>query len=125
MQVKRYEVADIREASAIIKNDLGPDAIILSTKRLHGAKGRIEVVAGKDDSRKSSPDKQRSGVRHESQNQDLDGGVVRMAQEMAAMRAMLQEMREEERPGAEWREFKEMLEALFDMFGLKKGAASH
>ena len=50
MQVKRYEVATIREASAMIKNDLGPEAVILSTKRIHGGKGaRIEVVAGRDE----------------------------------------------------------------------------
>ncbi|MHB8910347.1 MAG: flagellar biosynthesis protein FlhF [Syntrophales bacterium] len=126
MQVKRYEVANIREASAMIKNDLGPDAIILSTKRIHGGKGaRIEVVAGKDDSRNSSSESQRSAGQHEPQKQDLEGGVGSMMQEIADMKAMLREMREEERPGGEWREFKEMLETLFDMFGLKKGESSH
>jgi flagellar biosynthesis protein FlhF len=126
MQVKRYEVANIREASAKIKNDLGPDAIILSTKRIHGGRGtRIEVVAGKDDSRKMSPESQQSVGQYEPPKQDLDEGVGGMMREIAAMRAMLQEMREEERPGREWHEFKEMLETLFDMFGLRKDAASH
>lgn len=126
MQVKRYEVANIREASAKIKNDLGPDAIILSTKRIDGGKGtRIEVVAGKDDGRKSSPESQRSVGQHEPQNRDPEQGIGSMTREIAAMKAILQEMREEERPGGEWREFKEMLETLFDMFGLKKGASSH
>ncbi len=50
MQVKRYEVATIREASALIRRDLGPEAVILSTKRIDGGKGaRIEVVAGRDE----------------------------------------------------------------------------
>ena len=33
MQVKRYEVSSISDALVKIKNDLGPDAIILSTPR--------------------------------------------------------------------------------------------
>ncbi len=126
MQVKRYEVANIREASAKIKNDLGPDAVILSTKRIQGGKGtRIEVVAGKDDGRKSSPESQRSVGQHEPQNQDLEQGIGGMMREISAMTAMLREMREEESPRGEWREFKGMLETLFDMFGLKKDASSH
>jgi flagellar biosynthesis protein FlhF len=126
MQVKRYEVANIREASVKIKNDLGPDAIILSTKKIQGGRGtRIEVVAGKDDSRKMSSESPQSVGPYEPQKQDLDEGISGMIREVAAMRAMLREMREEERPGGEWREFKEMLETLFDMFGLRKDAASH
>jgi flagellar biosynthesis protein FlhF len=48
-----------------------------------------------------------------------------MMREMTALGTMLRELREEKRSGGEWREFKEMLETLFDMFGLKKGTASH
>jgi flagellar biosynthesis protein FlhF len=126
MQVKRYEVANIREALAKIKNDLGPDAIILSTKKIQGGRGtRVEVVAGKDDGCKMSPESPQSVGQYEPQKQDLAEGISGMMREVTAMRAMLREMREEERPGGEWREFKEMLETLFDMFGLKKDAASH
>jgi flagellar biosynthesis protein FlhF len=125
MQVKRYEVANIREASAKIKNDLGPDAIILSTKRIPGGKGtRIEVVACRDDGRNMSSDSQQSVGRHEPQKQDSEEGIGGLMREMAAMKAMIREMHEEEKPGGEWREFKEMLESLFDMFGLRRNAAS-
>ena len=46
MQLKKYEVDGISEAIIRIKEDLGPDAIILSSRRIgRGASSRIEVVA--------------------------------------------------------------------------------
>ena len=48
MQVKRYEAVNIQEALAKVKSDMGPDAIVLSTKRLPGEKRLIEVLAAKD-----------------------------------------------------------------------------
>jgi len=48
MQVKRYEAVGIQDALAKIKGDMGPDAIILSTRRLPGEKKLIEVVAATD-----------------------------------------------------------------------------
>ena len=49
MQVKRYEAAGVQEALLKIKNDLGPEAIVLSTKRLPGEKGLMEIIAARDD----------------------------------------------------------------------------
>ena len=34
MQIKRYETATMQEAKLRIKKDLGPDAIILSMKKI-------------------------------------------------------------------------------------------
>lgn len=49
MQIKRYEVLKIQDAMQQIKNDLGPEAIILSTKTIKdSAPQRIEVVAAID-----------------------------------------------------------------------------
>lgn len=48
MQVKRYEASSIREVLVQIKRELGPEAIVLSTKQLPGAKGRMEVLAALD-----------------------------------------------------------------------------
>jgi flagellar biosynthesis protein FlhF len=52
MKIKRYIVQDMREAVLLIKNDLGPDAMIISSKKLRekGLKGllspvKIEVTA--------------------------------------------------------------------------------
>jgi flagellar biosynthesis protein FlhF len=124
MQVKRYEVATIQEASTIIKNDLGPEAVILSTKRIHDGRGtRIEVVAGRDDNRRLSPESLQPADREDTT--DPEPGIGSLMREVVAMKAMLKEMNQEDRSGGEWREFKEMLETLFDMFGLRKDAASH
>lgn len=56
MQLKRYEVADMSEAMAQIKRDLGPDAVILSTRKIRkrksksgpGGQSLYEVVAAAD-----------------------------------------------------------------------------
>jgi flagellar biosynthesis protein FlhF len=125
MQVKRYEVATIQEASARIKVDLGPDAVILSTKRVHGGRGdRIEVVAGRDDACAPSPGNRQPTGREECQPQDLSDGISCLTREVAQMKTMLREMNEAEGSRGEWQEFREMLETLFDMFGLRKDAAA-
>ncbi len=126
MQVKRYEVATIREASAMIKNDLGPEAVILSTKRIHGGReARIEVVAGRDEGLPLSSTGRQPADREDMTNQPPEPGIGGLTREIVAMKAMLREMHEEDRSRGEWREFKEMLETLFDMFGLRKGTDSH
>ncbi|MGA1847027.1 flagellar biosynthesis protein FlhF [Deferribacter abyssi] len=55
MKIKKYEVYDMREAIELIKKDLGPDAVILSTKKIvkNGSFGLfsrpiIEVTAAVD-----------------------------------------------------------------------------
>jgi len=48
MQIKRYEAVNMREAMAMIKRDLGPDAVILSTKKISKDKPLIEVTAARD-----------------------------------------------------------------------------
>jgi flagellar biosynthesis protein FlhF len=48
MQVKRYEAANLQEAMIKIKKELGPDAIILSTKKITGGIPLVEVTAACD-----------------------------------------------------------------------------
>lgn len=56
MQIKRYEAMDMQEALRLVKSDLGPDAVILSTKqvkrgnRAFGMFSRqgVEVVAARE-----------------------------------------------------------------------------
>jgi flagellar biosynthesis protein FlhF len=46
MHLKKYEVRSISEAMERIRRDLGPDAVILSSRRIgKGASSRIEIVA--------------------------------------------------------------------------------
>ncbi|ADH86415.1 flagellar biosynthesis protein FlhF [Desulfurivibrio alkaliphilus] len=51
MKVKRFEAPDTKSALALVKDELGPDAVILSTKTLPREPGRapvVEVVAAVD-----------------------------------------------------------------------------
>jgi flagellar biosynthesis protein FlhF len=47
MQINKFKAKSISEATAKVKNELGPDAIILSTKRLDGERSgnRFEIAA--------------------------------------------------------------------------------
>jgi flagellar biosynthesis protein FlhF len=47
MQINKFKAKSISEATAKVKNELGPDAIILSTKRLNGERNgyRFEIAA--------------------------------------------------------------------------------
>ncbi len=49
MQIKRYEATNLQEATARIKNDLGPDAIILSTGKISDRPHLIEMLAASDE----------------------------------------------------------------------------
>jgi len=107
----------------MIKNDLGPDAVILSTKRIQDGKGaRIEVVAGRDEGLPLSSAGRQPADPQDTTNQAIEPRIDDLTREIVAMKAMLREMNEEDRSRGEWREFKEMLESLFDMFGLRKGS---
>lgn len=56
MQIKKYEAVDMQEAIKLIKSDLGPDAVILSTRQVKKGSGVfgmfsrqfVEVVAARD-----------------------------------------------------------------------------
>ena len=55
MQIKRYEVLDIKDAIELIKKDLGDEAVIISTRQVNGSndlgffgKPFLEVVAAID-----------------------------------------------------------------------------
>src|SRR3990170_5331919 len=56
MQIKKFEAVDMQEALRLIRNDIGPDAVILSTKKGKRGDGvfgmfsrqMVEVVAARD-----------------------------------------------------------------------------
>ena len=55
MQIKRYEAVNIQEAKNRIKKDLGPDAIILSMKKISDRPPLIEILAARDEKTESVP----------------------------------------------------------------------
>ena len=60
MNLKRYRVKNIKEALAFIKRDLGPDALIVSTRQVKEGKGAfgmfgktmLEVTAAASEAKK-------------------------------------------------------------------------
>ena len=51
MKLRRFVAADMRSALALIKEELGPDAVIMSNKRVENG---VEIIAGYDEVEKSN-----------------------------------------------------------------------
>ncbi len=73
MQIKRYEVLDIKDAIELIKKDLGEEAVIISTRQVNGSndlgffgKPFLEVVAAIDYKEEDiAPPKESRGFNHD------------------------------------------------------------
>ena len=71
MNLKRYRVKNIKEALAFIKRDLGPDALIVSTRQVKEGKGAfgmfgktmLEVTAAASEAKKSSAHAKEAGTK--------------------------------------------------------------
>lgn len=100
MKIKRYEAVNMQEALKMIKSDLGPEAVLLSTKSIKrggtkfGLFGRemIEVTAAVDDRRSERRD--RSGSRAYPGSYDLHHIVDPIRQELSEMRDCLSSLHE-------------------------------
>lgn len=124
MQVKRYEAASMKEALEKIKNDLGPEAIVISTKRLPGEKKLIEIMAASDEG-PGSGGKSSGGTRRETkgdqekslsfENREL---IDYFRKEMDELKALVQGIRKDNMAG-EFADLKDSLQALFDILGLR------
>ena len=111
MQIKRYEAQSIREAMEKIKADLGPDAIVLSSKRLkNGNTPLLEVVAGRDEAEAGI----KSGKMPEVDGFDL------LRTEIDQLKNIILDRRVEKDFRAEICGLQETLNHLFDVIGLKK-----
>jgi flagellar biosynthesis protein FlhF len=110
MQSKRYEVATMQEATARIKKDLGPDAIILSTKKMTGRPGFLEVVAARDKTEKPLGDA--PGVpRGEERQEEL---VTCLRQEFKDLRSHLDRLTQTFSLQRDLTDLKETMNVLFD-----------
>jgi flagellar biosynthesis protein FlhF len=124
MQVKRYEAANMKEALARIKNDLGPEAIVISTKRLPGEKKLIEIMAARDEGPgpggaargdrwgegTDAPEKSLS-----FENRELIGYFRK---EMEELKALVQGSRQD-KLSEEFADLKDSLQDFFDIIGLR------
>lgn len=99
MQIKRYEVNNLQEGMAKIRKELGPDAIILSTKMLAGSK-LMEITAARDAGSNSvqqqTPHKKNARTDDDFQNLRTEIGEIKssidiLTQKVFQQRNMLDE----------------------------------
>ncbi|NTW15968.1 MAG: flagellar biosynthesis protein FlhF [Syntrophaceae bacterium] len=116
MQIKRYEARSIQEALVKIKNDLGDDAVILSTKRLRGGRlPLLEVTAARDDGEGKSSVHQSN----EKPNDEITGrsefDVIKG--ELEEVKSLILALRKEEPLRRELKQLKDYVTNLADVLG--------
>ena len=127
MQVKRYEVSSISDALVKIKNDLGPDAIILSTKKLKSGKASlIEVLAARDEKssqRENSFDDDLPEIspRPAEKNEDV---IARLQAEITELKESIYLSHQDNSLTRELAEVKDTMDKFFDLLGMRKGKES-
>jgi flagellar biosynthesis protein FlhF len=134
MQIKRYEAKSIQEALARIKRELGPDAIILSSKELSGGKGPlVEVVAAKDAGEKGKSPLS-CGNPYGGKNPAPPVHIAKETQpewealkeDIGELKGLLRELKKRDEIFDDFGEVKDRLNVLFDLLGLKdKGEKNH
>jgi flagellar biosynthesis protein FlhF len=124
MQVKRYEVSGISEALTKIKEDLGPDAIILSAKKIKGpGNSAIEVMAARDE---------KVGLPQKNIAKPLPSGSQRLTEnrediykffhgEIGELKDIILSVKKENSLSRELEELKETMDKFFDILGARKG----
>ncbi len=111
MQIKRYDALSISKAMEKIKADMGPDAIVLSSRRL---KGRIEVIAARDDN--SEILKEIEVKKCEKEESDTFS-IIRS--DVNELKSFIMDFKKEGGIYAELTEIKETMSLLFDVLGIQ------
>lgn len=122
MQIKRYEVLSINEGMAKIKDDLGPNAIILSSKRLKGKKKSfVEMVAARDDYCDSTANLgSKIDKKRETDILNSDKAFLPFRTEIDQLKALVMDISRKMDIHSEFTELKETLNTLFDILGVQK-----
>lgn len=122
MQIKRYEALSINEGMAKIKDELGPNAIILSNKRLKGERGSfVEMLAARDKCCTSISNL--SNIKDKSSELAIlnsDEAFFPFRTEIDQLKLLIMDTRKKADIQSELTELKETLNALFDMLGIQK-----
>lgn len=126
MQVKRYEVASMNEAMMKIKNDLGPDAVILSAKKIgSGRREAFEVMAARDENTllpNNIPSGKEDGskIRETERHEDV---LAFFRDELKEIRESIKALHKQNSLNLELAEMKETMNSFFDVLGMRKGKA--
>ncbi len=125
MQIKRYEVANVQEAITKIKKELGPDAIILSTKKIKGCGGpMLEVLAARELDLTGVDQGNRSDMTLKTVEKDEGRGTADSApafdRNFDELKRLLEDLKNDRDVRAELAEVKDSINTFFDVLGLKR-----
>lgn len=125
MQIKRFEAASTQEAFLKIKNELGPDAVVLSTRKLRS--GRVplfEVTAALDErpeGRREKPLALPAGAPQAAPARGDDETLAStLRRDVEEIKTRLAETAMRPFPYGEFMEMKEMLDTFFDTMGFQR-----
>ena len=123
MQIKRFEAASTQEALLKIKNELGPDAVVLSTRKLRSGRVPLFEVTAAVDERPEGPRVKPLPLPAEAAQaapatEETLASVLR--REMEEIKALLAETATRPFPYGEFMEMKEMLDTFFDTMGFQR-----
>ena len=125
MQIKRFEAASTQEAFLKIKNELGPDAVVLSTRKLRS--GRVplfEVTAAVDErpeGRREKPLPLPAGAPQAAPARgDEETLASTLRRDVEEIKTLLAETAMRPFPYGEFLEMKEMLDTFFDTMGFQR-----
>jgi flagellar biosynthesis protein FlhF len=123
MQVKRYEVESILEAMSRIKKDLGPDAIVLSTRKIKKGKVEmLEVMAARDENTQPMARCEKPSAPLHYGGAVRDGKVDEMAQilrEFKEIRDSIIACQRQNTLAGELAEIRETISSFFDALGMR------
>ena len=123
MQIKRFEAASTQEALLKIKSELGPDAVVLSTRKLRG--GRVplfEVTAAVDERPEGRRGAARPAAPPPPAAPEGEGEAVGRAlrRDLEEIKGLLAESALRSFPYGEFLEMREMLDTFFDTMGFQR-----
>jgi len=125
MQIKRYEVSNVQEAITKIKKELGPDAIVLSTKKIKGAGGSmLEVLAARELDLTEAGQDNRSDTPVRELEKDEGTSSADLAQVFSKhfdeLKRLLEDLKNDRDLRVEFAEVKDSINSFFDVLGLKQ-----
>ncbi len=121
MQVKRYEVTNVQEALGRIKSELGPEAIVLSTRTLRNSPPRlIEVIAAVDrNGTTAMPVEEGKGrIREEAGGEAVAEGIADFQRQIGEIREVLAAVDQAFRIHEDLAELRDGMNTLFKVLGL-------
>lgn len=124
MQVKRYEVASMNEAMSKIKNDLGPDAVILSSRKIrNGKQESFEVMAARDENTllNNYGPLGKGAAPHGRETGPHEDVFSFFRDELKEIRESIEAFQRQNSLRRELAEMKETMNSFFDVLGMRKG----